>query len=90
MSVVRQLGLVPEREYMYYVSEQPSAARNRINGHQCGWCPRCDAIEKRMNRLPPDELVRGIRKLNGFVPKVGFAGSFWNRRAIIRTKEFVS
>ena len=48
------------------------------------------SLRRGRNRLPPDELVRGIRKLNGFVPKVGFAGSFWNRRAIIRTKEFVS
>ena len=33
-------------------------------GHERGWCLRCDAIEKMMNRLNPAELARGIRKLN--------------------------
>ncbi len=33
-------------------------------GHQRGWCPRCHAIDKMMNRLPPGDLARGIRKLN--------------------------
>ena len=33
-------------------------------GHQRGWCPRCHAIDKMMNRLPPGDLARGISKLN--------------------------
>ena len=55
-------------------------------GHQPGWCPRCAAIHMKMDRLPPDELKRTIRKLNKRIRANPDSAPTWAARGMLHSQ----